>query len=147
MAFWISGIIVLFLDRLTKYFVVEKMNLGETIPVLKDFLYITYVENPGAAFGMFANKTWFFIFFTVVILLGMIYLNYTMGKENFMLSLVLGLVAGGAVGNLIDRFQSGMVVDFIDFRAIWPYVFNIADTAIVIGMLLLTWQIVVSEKL
>lgn len=147
MAFWIGGLIVLLVDRLTKFIVVQKMNLGETIPVIKDFLHITYIENPGAAFGLLANKTWLFIFFTVVILIGMVYLNQTMGRENFMFSLILGLVAGGAVGNLIDRFQSGLVVDFIDFRGIWPYVFNIADTAIVIGMLLLIWQIIVSEKL
>lgn len=147
MTFWIGGLIVLLVDRLTKFIVVQKMNLGETIPVIKDFLHITYIENPGAAFGLLANKTWLFIFFTVVILIGMVYLNQTMGRENFMFSLILGLVAGGAVGNLIDRFQSGLVVDFIDFRGIWPYVFNIADTAIVIGMLLLIWQIIVSEKL
>lgn len=147
MAFWIGGLIVLLVDRLTKFIVVQKMNLGETIPVIKDFLHITYIENPGAAFGLLANKTWLFIFFTVVILIGMVYLNQTMGRGNFMFSLILGLVAGGAVGNLIDRFQSGLVVDFIDFRGIWPYVFNIADTAIVIGMLLLIWQIIVSEKL
>ena len=63
-----------------------------------------------------------------------------------MLGITFGLVAGGAVGNLLDRLQSGLVVDFIYFRGVWPYVFNVADSAIVIGTVLLAWQIIITER-
>ena len=147
MAFWIWGIIVFLLDRWTKFLVVQKMNIGETIPIVQDFLHITYIKNPGAAFGILAEKTWFFISVTIAILMIIIYFNYTLSKGNVRLAIIFGLVAGGAVGNLFDRLQSGLVVDFIDIRAVWPYIFNLADAAIVVGMLLLAWQILTSEKL
>lgn len=147
MAFWIIGILVLLIDRITKYLVVENMQLGEAIPIIKDFFYITYIKNSGAAFGLLAQKTVFFILVTIAILLVIIYLNYSFARKDRLLSSTFGLVFGGAVGNLIDRVQSGLVIDFIDFRGIWPYIFNAADSAIVIGMLLLAWQIIISDKL
>lgn len=146
MAFWLGGALVLFFDRWTKFLIVEGLALGQTYPVIEGFWHFTYIRNPGAAFGLFAEKTWFFLMITVFILFVIIYLQYTWGKENIWLSLGLGLIAGGAVGNFIDRLQTGLVIDFIDFRGIWPYVFNIADAAIVIGMILLAWQILVSEN-
>ncbi|MDD2211849.1 MAG: signal peptidase II [Clostridia bacterium] len=146
MVFWLGGALVLFFDRWTKFLIVEGLALGQTYPVIEGFLHFTYIRNPGAAFGLFAEKTWFFLMITVFILFVIIYLQYTWGKENIWLSLGLGLIAGGAVGNFIDRLQTGLVIDFIDFRGIWPYVFNIADAAIVIGMILLAWQILVSEN-
>jgi signal peptidase II len=75
-----------------------------------------------------------------------IYLQYTMGKKSIWLSIILGLLFGGAAGNFIDRLKTGYVIDFIDFRGIWSYVFNIADAAIVLGMILLAWQILIVEK-
>ncbi|MGI6607043.1 MAG: signal peptidase II [Peptococcia bacterium] len=147
MTFWIWGILVFLLDRGTKYLVLANMQLGESIPVIQDFFHITYILNPGAAFGIFAQKTWFFIVGTVVIVTVIIYLNYTLGKKKRYISVILGLVAGGAVGNLLDRLQTGLVIDFIDFRGIWPYIFNVADSAIVLGMIFLSWQIIRSEKL
>jgi len=146
MVFLLCGALVLFFDRWTKFLIVEGLALGQTYPVIEGFLHFTYIRNPGAAFGLFAEKTWFFLMITVFILFVIIYLQYTWGKENIWLSLGLGLIAGGAVGNFIDRLQTGLVIDFIDFRGIWPYVFNIADAAIVIGMILLAWQILVSEN-
>ncbi|MDD2402631.1 MAG: signal peptidase II [Clostridia bacterium] len=147
MYFWISGAIVLFLDRLTKYFVVEKMYLGQSVPVIGDLLHLTYIKNPGAAFGMFSEKTWLFVIITLIIMIIMVYINNTMGKGNQFFSLILGVIAGGAVGNLIDRLQTGYVIDFIDFQGIWPYVFNTADMAIVIGTFLLGWKILISKNI
>jgi signal peptidase II len=146
MAFWICGAVVLFLDRWTKYLVVQKLSLGQTLPVIEGFLHFTHVQNSGAAFGLFADKRWFFIFITLFILFIIIYLQYTLGKKSVWLSITLGLLAGGAVGNFIDRLKTGYVIDFIDFRGIWSYVFNIADAAIVVGMILLAWQILMVEK-
>ncbi|MGI6587582.1 MAG: signal peptidase II [Peptococcia bacterium] len=146
MAFWICGAVVLFLDRWTKYLVVKKLSLGHTLPVLENFFHLTYVRNSGAAFGLFADKRWFFIIITLFIFLVIIYLQYTMGKKSIWLSIILGLLFGGAAGNFIDRLKTGYVIDFIDFRGIWSYVFNIADAAIVLGMILLAWQILIVEK-
>jgi signal peptidase II len=147
MTFWIWGILVFLFDRGTKYLVLANMQLGESIPVIQDFFHITYILNPGAAFGIFAQKTWFFIVGTIVIITVLIYLNYTLEKKNRYISIILGLVAGGAAGNLLDRLHTGLVIDFIDFRGIWPYIFNVADSAIVLGMIFLSWQIIRSEKL
>ena len=69
-----------------------------------------------------------------------------MGKNSVRLSIVLGLLAGGAAGNFMDRLKTGFVIDFVDFRGIWSYVFNLADAAIVFGMILLAWQILFVEK-
>jgi len=147
MTFWLWGILVFLLDRGTKYLVLANMELGESIPVIPDFFHITYILNPGAAFGIFAQKTWFFVVGTIIIITVIIYLNYTLGQKNRYISFILGLVAGGAAGNLLDRLQTGLVIDFLDFRGIWPYIFNVADSAIVLGMIFLSWQIIRSEKL
>lgn len=141
MVFWLSVAVVLFLDRWTKYLVVENISLGQTLPLIKDFLHLTYIQNPGAAFGLLANKTWLFILITIIILGVIMYLQYTIGKNNLWLSLAFSFITGGAIGNFFDRLQTGLVVDFIDFRGIWSYIFNVADAAIVIGMIILTWQI------
>lgn len=145
MLFWLCGFLVLIIDRWTKYLIVENLSLGQTIPVIRDFFHITHIQNPGAAFGLFADKTWLLIMTTVFVLLIIIYLQYTLGKDNLWLSVALGLIAGGAIGNFIDRLQSGFVIDFIDFRGIWSYIFNIADAAIVLAMVLLVWQILTSD--
>jgi len=145
MVFWLCATVVIILDRWTKYLIVENISLGHTLPLIKDFLHLTYIQNPGAAFGLFANKTWLFIVITLLILGTIIFLQYTVAKNNLWLSIAFGLIAGGAIGNFIDRWQTGLVVDFIDFRGIWPYIFNIADAAIVIAMFLLAWQIMTSD--
>jgi len=146
MYFWIVGSIVFLIDRWTKHLIVQNMQVGDSLPVIKDFLYITYIKNPGAAFGLLAEKTWLFIVATVAILIVLIYFNATLAQGKVLLGITFGLVAGGAVGNLLDRLQSGLVVDFIYFRGVWPYVFNVADSAIVIGTVLLAWQIIITER-
>lgn len=145
--FWITVLISLALDRLSKYLVVKNMFLGESIPIIQDFFHITYVQNAGAAFGMLSNKRWFFIIVTLIILAILIYFTMKEAREKPLLKLTLGMIAGGAVGNLLDRIQTGLVIDFIDFRGIWPYIFNIADTAVVVGVIILALQILFEERL
>lgn len=146
MLFWIIGVVVLILDRVTKYFVTSYMKLGQTMPLIKEFFHITYVKNPGAAFGILTDKKWFFISMTIIVLLVIIYLANTMGKQKKLMSVALGMVAGGALGNLIDRINSGLVIDYLDFCGIWPYIFNIADSAIVVGVILLSWQLLTEKN-
>ena len=125
------GIIIFLVDQLVKHLVVSGMHLGESIPVVKGIFHITYVLNPGAAFGMLEHQRWVFILVAVAVLLvaGIFYSR--LKKESALLQVGAGLLLGGAVGNLVDRIQTGLVVDFLDFR-VWP-VFNIADIAICVG--------------
>ena len=98
-----------------------------------------YIENPGAAFGLLANQRVFFIVITTIILLAVIYFYKQLKGPHLLLRIALGMVVGGALGNLVDRVRMGTVTDFFDFR-IWP-VFNIADSAIVLGMIYISYQL------
>ena len=135
------GILVFIIDQLVKHLVVSTMHLGQSLPVIKGIFHITYVLNPGAAFGMLEHQRWFFILVALAaVLLGAAFYK-KLQQESFLMRSGAGLLLGGAVGNLADRIQSGLVVDFLDFR-IWP-VFNIADIAICAGAGILSfdmWQ-------
>ena len=103
-----------------------------SISVIGDVLKLTYVENRGAAFGLLQNQTLFFIIVGLVVI-GVIIASYSqMGRPSVFLTLCLGLQMGGAIGNLVDRMREGYVVDFLELPY-WP-VFNIADSAIVVGV-------------
>lgn len=140
MLFWITAVLILLIDQGSKYIVKTTMTLYESIPVIPNIFHLTYIENPGAAFGLLANQRVFFVIITVIILTTIIYFYYKLKGENLILRVALGMVVGGAIGNLIDRLRIGAVTDFLDFR-IWP-VFNIADSAIVVGMIYLAYQII-----
>jgi len=146
MLFIIIAVIVFVLDRLTKHLVATQMLPGQTIPIIEDFFHLTYIENAGAAFGIFRNRTWFLLAVTVIALLFVIYLAFTLARKNKLMILALGLIMGGALGNMLDRFRTGMVVDFLDFRGIWPYIFNVADIGLVCGVMLLGWRIIMDIK-
>ncbi|MDQ3808694.1 MAG: signal peptidase II [Chloroflexota bacterium] len=108
-------------------------------PVAGDFLRFTYVENRGAAFGLLQDQTTFFVLVGIVVI-GVIAASYRyLPRSGFGLHLALGLQLGGAIGNLIDRVRQGYVVDFVDFgyHSNWWPVFNVADSAIVVGVALL----------
>ncbi|NOX90238.1 MAG: signal peptidase II [Calditrichaeota bacterium] len=158
-----TGIIVfvLFLDQLTKYIIKTSMSLGESIPVLGNFFRITYVENPGMAFGVRIDNP---ILFTILSLgaAGLVfYYLFRLRNQGWLLQTALSLIAAGAIGNLLDRFIRGKVVDFLDFEFIdisipsfnligfqfpgysltrWP-VFNVADSVVTIGMIILIFYV------
>lgn len=129
------GIIIFIIDQLVKSYVTASMQLGQSVPVIKDVFYITYVLNPGAAFGIFEHQRLFFIIVALVLLGAVLYFRKKLLQENYMIQYGVGLLLGGAIGNLYDRLQNGLVVDFFDFR-FWP-VFNIADVAICLGAALI----------
>jgi len=112
---------------------------NESLPVIKSVFHITYVNNPGAAFGLLANKTPIFIGVTLVVAVFILLTYNYLPPGRTLLRLALALMLGGAMGNLIDRVRFGYVIDFLDFR-VWP-VFNLADMAIVTGVVLLCWHI------
>jgi len=135
---------VLFLDQLTKQVVARLLFLHESVPVIPKFFSFTYIRNPGAAFGVFAEQADGFrtLFFLAVSLIAIVLLLYFLLKVDSRdpVSLVaLALLFGGAVGNLLDRIRLGEVIDFLDFyfdSYHWP-AFNVADSAITIGISLL----------
>ncbi|GAB6157357.1 signal peptidase II [Desulfotomaculum varum] len=132
MRFMVIMLLTLFVDLLSKFIVMQKMSVGQSIAVWPNLFHLTYIQNPGAAFGMLAGQTWFFIGITSLVLVGMAAGYRWIRQAGPLYQWALGLVAGGAVGNLTDRIRFGKVIDFLDFR-IWP-VFNLADTAICLGV-------------
>ena len=152
---------VVVLDQITKFIVKKLMNLRDSIGIIGDFFQFTYIENPGMAFGLqMENKILFTILSIGAAIVVFIYL-YRMRNEKMMLVIALSFIMGGAIGNLIDRLFYGRVVDFLDFEFFdisipefnflfidfpgfeltrWP-IFNIADTSVSIGMILITWMI------
>ena len=125
-----AGIILL--DQLVKLYIQSTMLPGMSFPIIQDVFHITFVLNPGAAFGILANQQFFFIGIGIAILLAAVYYYPMLKKQDIWIRYGAALLLGGAVGNLIDRIRYGVVVDFFDFR-IWP-VFNVADIAIVVGV-------------
>ena len=134
---------VVILDQFSKYIVVENMALGESIPIIEEVFHLTYILNPGAAFGMFAHNRLFFIAIAVMVIGIIIWARREILASPWEVKAGCGLFLGGAIGNLIDRARQGLVIDFFDFR-IWP-VFNIADIAICIGVGLIIWNLLKTE--
>jgi len=130
--FTIAFFVVLF-DQLTKYFVRQKLVFGKSIPVLDHIIYLTYIKNRGAAFGILQNGRILFIVIGVVSLLIILYFFHFFTSSN---PLLIGgsLLFGGIIGNLLDRIFLGYVTDFMHFR-FWP-VFNIADSCVDVGLLI-----------
>lgn len=133
------------LDRVTKFAVARWMIVGQTIPIIKDVLHLTYVRNSGAAFGILQGRRWFLISMAAaVVIVILLYVWHVRG--NILMEVALGLMFAGALGNLFDRVVFGAVVDFIDFRLINFAIFNIADSAIVIGVALFALDILLEQK-
>lgn len=139
MDFILVSIFTILLDQISKYVIDRSLNLYETIPIIQNFLHITYVKNTGAAFSILQGKTLFFSVISIFIIGFIIYIVFKTPVTKRSHRLVFSMIVGGAIGNLIDRMRFGYVIDFIDFR-IWP-VFNIADCAIVIGVFFLAYII------
>ena len=140
------GIIVL--DQITKYLVVRNMHLGESIQVIEQFLYITSHRNTGAAWGILAGQMWFFYAVTVVVVAGLIYYIQKMAKNHWLIGVSMGFMLGGAIGNFIDRVLHQEVIDFIDTN-IFGYnfpIFNVADSALTVGVVLLMIYLLFEEK-
>lgn len=124
--------LVLIMDQLSKFYIQTHLSPGTSIPVIESVFHITYVLNPGAAFGLFEHQTLFFLMVAVVLVLAAAYFYPRIPEQYTLLRFGVGLLVGGAAGNVIDRIKTGYVIDFFDFR-IWP-VFNVADAAIVCGV-------------
>lgn len=145
-----GGIFILsiILDQITKFWAVNTLKDGSEIKIIGDFFRLSYVENRGAAFGMLQNKIWFFVLVTIVMLAVMAYIFFTNKNLTTLSKLSLTLIAGGAIGNFIDRVRLNYVIDFLDVRFGNFYdfpVFNIADSLVVCGTILLIILIFVNK--
>ena len=139
--FWICFFVVVVLDQAIKYAVIANMQLGQSLPLIDGLVYATYVLNKGAAFSILQGQRWFFVVLTLVVLAIVLWFVRSVPKSDKLLRIALALFCGGALGNFIDRARFGAVTDFIDFR-FFP-VFNIADSCIVVGVILLSWCLLI----
>ena len=144
---FISVPVILLLDQWSKFWIHRSMELHQSIPVIPKFFNLTYIRNPGAAFGLFSEsggmlRTFAFIGISLIALVVLGYLYSKTLDRNRLLRLALSLVTGGAIGNLIDRVRMGEVIDFLDFyigSSHWP-AFNVADSCISVGVFLILLQ-------
>jgi signal peptidase II len=150
---FLIALFIVALDRLSKWTIAHRLPLHESIPVIPGFFRITHTENRGAAFGLFAEspsewKVGLLIVFSLVALLIVSTLLWKNSHSLNTTGIGLALILGGAIGNLWDRLVSGHVVDFLLFSIgsyQWP-VFNLADSAIVIGAGLLVFEILFTKS-
>ena len=155
-----SAIIIvgIFLDQLTKFLVSKYMVRFQSIPLIKDFLHLTYTTNDGAAFGMMddPSQRWIFLVISSVAILAFTAYLYLGHAENMLYGVSISMVVSGGIGNMIDRFgfgfyvnpQTGMgeVIDFIDFCGIWNAIFNGADSFVCVGAGLLILALIIDLK-
>jgi len=144
-SFIIIGAIAIF-DQLIKMKIVEKITLYDRLEVIKNFLYITYVENTGISFGLFKGTRVILIILTLIVCLVLCYYVFKFHKKYVGIAVCLSFILGGAIGNLIDRIRFGYVIDYIHFT-FFPPVFNLADAAIVCGAIALSSILLFSKNI
>lgn len=144
--------IVVSADQISKYFVKTKILLYDNIDIIDNFFSLTHILNPGGAFGLFASQSseirfFIFLFLSSIISLLILWFYIKVAFDYVFLSYGMALIFGGAVGNLIDRFSYGYVIDFLDFyfHDLHFPAFNIADSAISIGMAILIYHILFNK--
>ena len=153
MLFYYVALTVILLDQATKLVIVRALRVGQGIPVIPGYFDIVFVLNPGAAFGFLATlseqvRNPFFILVSVAAAILIVFYHTRFLHADRLATVALGLILGGAIGNLIDRLRYGMVVDFLDFhvsRYHWP-AFNVADSAISIGVGLMLLDMVLDWR-
>ena len=145
MLVWLTMVGVWIIDRLLKVLVQMKFIPGETLIVIPKVFHLTFVLNPGAAFGLMAGRTWIFVITALLVVGGVIYGQFRIPRREMLTRLAIGMIGGGALGNLYDRLVIGRVVDYLDFQ-IWPFVFNFADSMIVIGVGLFMLRLLLEER-
>ena len=140
----ISVILLAVIDQIIKYFVVKNMEFGVYKPVIGDILGLEYIQNTGSAWGMLSKYTFILTILSIVILLAVIYAykNVSCSDRYRIIRILMVFVAGGAIGNLIDRIRLKYVVDYIYVKCINFPVFNFADICVTVSMILLILLII-----
>ena len=134
----ILAAVVVALDQISKFFVFRDLKPVTDIPVWDGVLHLHYTQNPGASFGMLPGFRWVFLALSLLFVTAVfIFVIKKRGKIDVFALVSLGLICGGALGNAIDRIRFGYVIDFVYFKLINFAIFNLADSCIVIGGILL----------
>ncbi len=144
------ALLIIVVDQLTKAWIISGLDLREVgqVAVWPPIFNFTWVENRGVSFGLFGDGSarWMLSVFSIVVagILGW----WALKADRRLLVTAIGLIMGGAIGNVIDRIRFGFVVDFLDFSGtgFFPWVFNVADSAITVGVILLIVDSVLSER-
>jgi len=135
-------------DRITKTWVVENIPVGTARPIAGDYIRIVHAQNTGAAFGLLPERTTLLSILSVVAVLAIVYYYRRIASSSWIVSATLGMQLGGASGNLLDRVTQGYVVDFVDVGVgdIRFWAFNVADSSIVVGIVLVTAALWFEER-
>lgn len=143
MTFFVIALVAI--DQVVKYFVSINLRLNNEVTIVPNLLYITYIENRGAAFGLFQNQRYFFIIFaTIMIMIFFYFIKYKKIKDKIFLTSALLIIAGG-IGNIIDRVIYGYVIDYIRL-SFFPAVCNFADYCITLGTIGLIFYVLFRSK-
>lgn len=142
--------VVVFADQLTKWLASTYLKEIGSLPLIQDVFHLTYVENTGAAFGILKNARWVFIVISaaaiVAVIAFMAYQTHRRVRIPVLAGISLSLIAGGGIGNMIDRLMLGYVIDFFDFTLINFAVFNVADSCVTVGVVLMVIYIIFGWK-
>ena len=136
LAFFAIVIGIIFLDQLTKWLAVIFLKGSAPAIVIKNVFRFTYLENRGAAFGMLSEHRWVFLVISTVAIIAIIFYMIKFKPKSKLERVAIAFMAGGGIGNMVDRIALGYVIDFIDFYAfpkVWSYIFNVADSFVCIG--------------
>jgi signal peptidase II len=153
MAFYLIALAVVLADQVSKELVLRYFRLGQSLPIIPNFFDLTFVLNPGAAFSLLSTlpeeiRNPFFILISISAAVLILVYRSRYLRSHHLASASLALILGGAIGNLIDRVRYGVVVDFLDahiYQYHWP-VFNVADSAISVGVMLLLLEMVLEWR-
>lgn len=139
--------IMLVIDQYTKYIVDSNFLLTETVPIIEGFFNLTYVQNRGIAFGLFQGKIDVVSVLAIIAAVTILfYFIKNFKKINFLERIAYTMIISGAVGNIIDRIFRGFVIDMLDFRGIWSFVFNFADVWINVGVILIIIEYIFFDR-
>ena len=137
------------IDQLSKLYMYNMSGgeIGYSIPIINDFFHLTYIENHGGIFGVFQGKINYFTIISIVLIAYVVITEIkNFKKYKFPIKLGISIITAGALGNMIDRIFRGFVIDMIDFRGIWGYIFNLADVYINIGVILMIINSIIEER-
>ena len=145
LAFFAITVGIIFLDQLTKWLAVIFLKGSAPAIIIKNVFRFTYLENRGAAFGMLSEHRWVFLIISTVAIAAIIFYMIKFKPKSKLERIAIAFMAGGGIGNMIDRILLGYVIDFIDFYAfpkVWSYIFNVADSFVCIGAGLLVLYLI-----
>jgi signal peptidase II len=134
---WLVALAVFALDRFSKHLILVSFMPGESRTVIPHLLWWTYVQNTHGAFGLFGSSPLLLIGLALAVLALFAFAFRDAAQRSLTVRFAFGAIVGGAAGNIFDRIQQQFVIDFIDFKTIWPNVFNVADSCITLGVFLL----------